>query len=289
MINNNFIELYQKRCEKLLRKHLTSNSKLKEVMSYSVLGGGKRFRPILVYATAKAFSSDINIADNVAVAVELIHAYSLIHDDLPCMDDDDIRHNKPSCHKKFNEALAVLAGDGLHSMAFELLANDKNLSEKQKVKMFQSLAKFSFMMVEGQMIDIELTGRKVNDISELNKMYYHKTAALLRLAVRLGALTNKNIGNSELKYLDKFAKNIGLAYQIQDDILDIIQDEKTLGKTKDSDFYNNKTTYPSIIGIVAAKKKYQLLYTKALSFLDKINADTIELKKLIILLRERAY
>jgi farnesyl diphosphate synthase len=240
---------------------------LHEAMRYSVLGDGKRIRPVLVYATGEAFGVSLDELNGPACAVEIIHAYSLIHDDLPSMDDDDLRRGRPTCHKAFNEATAILAGDALQALAFYILVHDTNLQvdARQRLSMLEKLAFASGSrgMAGGQAIDLNSVGKQLN-IAELENMHIHKTGALIRSSCELGALSLQDVDQDRFEKVSHFAKCIGLAFQIKDDILDIEGDTKTLGKPQGSDMARNKPTYPNLLGLEGAKQAAQDLYKEAL-------------------------
>ncbi len=241
---------------------------LHEAMRYSVLGDGKRIRPVLVYATGEAFGISLDELNGPACAVEIIHAYSLIHDDLPSMDDDDLRRGRPTCHKAFNEATAILAGDALQALAFYILTHDTNLQvdARQRLSMLEKLAFASGSrgMAGGQAIDLNSVGKQLN-IAELENMHIHKTGALIRASCELGALSLQDVDQDHFEKVSHFAKCIGLAFQIKDDILDIEGDTKTLGKPQGSDMARNKPTYPNLLGLEGAKQASQDLYDEALN------------------------
>jgi farnesyl diphosphate synthase/geranylgeranyl diphosphate synthase type II len=257
-------------------------------MRYSVLSGGKRFRPILTYAVANTFGADLDLVDSSACAVELIHAYSLIHDDLPAMDDDDIRHNQPACHKQFGEAQAILAGDGLQALAFEVLTNDDGLSTEVRIALLQALTHAAFEMAEGQSIDLSVVS-KIIDIETLQNMHRKKTGALLSCSVKLGALVSSQCRTEDRQILDGFAQDIGLAYQVQDDVLDVLTPEGVLGKKQHSDADKNKPTYPALLGLDKATKTYQQLYQQAFKKLEKLSVDADELYNLTEQLQSRKF
>lgn len=279
---------YIGRVEKHLDKILSNQSSLTQVMRYSVLSGGKRFRPTLTYTVAQSFGTNLDLTDTSACAVELIHAYSLIHDDLPAMDDDDIRHNQPACHKQFGEAQAILAGDGLQALAFGVLANDTQLSVQTKIDTLQALTHAAFEMAQGQSIDLGVTKKTVS-VDNLKDMHQKKTGALLNCAVKLGALTSESCSEQDTSILDSFAKNIGLAYQIQDDVLDVLTPEKVLGKKQNSDADKNKPTYPALLGLDASKAEYENLYESALSDLTMLSVDATALCALTQQLKSRNF
>jgi len=258
------ITTYQQRVDRALDKWLpAANTKpinLHKAMRYAVYNGGKRIRPVLVYLTGMALNVQLEQLDIPACAIELIHAYSLVHDDLPAMDDDDLRRGKLTCHKAFDEATAILVGDALQTLAFY------TLSHAQNIAMVTTLASGSLGMVDGQAIDIDATGQSLNVI-QLENLHNNKTGALIRASVKLGALSCPNIEPDRLDKLDNYAKCIGLAFQIQDDILDVEATTETLGKTQGSDIANNKVTYPALLGIDASKQMAKNLIAEALTSL----------------------
>ncbi|MBB4819982.1 geranylgeranyl diphosphate synthase type II [Pseudomonas alcaligenes] len=258
------IAAYQSRCqarvdtalETLFDAPRPELQRLYEAMRYSVTNGGKRVRPLLVYAACEALGGDLDRADGAACAVELIHAYSLVHDDLPAMDDDDLRRGKPTTHKAFDEACAILAGDGLQTLAFEVLA-DRRLNPQNsdaRLAMVGTLARAAGPagMVGGQAIDLGSVGLRL-DQKALEVMHRHKTGALIEASVRLGALASGNADDSSMKSLQAYAQAIGLAFQVQDDILDVESDTVTLGKTQGKDQASDKPTYPALLGLDDAK------------------------------------
>jgi geranylgeranyl pyrophosphate synthase len=229
-------------------------------MAYAVLGGGKRLRPMLAYAAAEAAGADYTAADIAACAVELIHAYSLIHDDLPAMDDDVLRRGKPTCHVAFGEAAAILAGDALQALAFELIAASPHLATGNgtRLRMLGELARASGAqgMVGGQAIDIAATGMRLNE-SELGHMHALKTGALISASVVLGALSSNVVTEDKLSALREFARLTGLAFQIRDDILDVEATSAVSGKQQGKDALHNKPTYTSILGLAGASARLQ--------------------------------
>ena len=264
-----------------------SNMELKDIMKYSVLAGGKRFRPILTYTVASLYDSEIEKADSSASAIELIHIYSLIHDDLPAMDDDDIRHNQPANHKVFGEAQAILAGDGLQALAFSLISNDPLINADTKIKLLELMAKSSYAMAEGQSIDLSVVSKKV-DLNILNKMHQKKTGALLNCSIKFGALLN-HASENDLSILESFASHLGLAYQIQDDVLDVTTSDEVLGKRQNSDAVKNKPSYPSIIGLNESIKTFENLYQSALDELTQLSVESKPLRLLTKRLMNRAF
>jgi farnesyl diphosphate synthase len=239
-----------------------SAQQLKEAMHYAAIGGGKRIRPLLVYATAALSGKqldDIPGIDHCAVAIELFHTYSLVHDDLPCMDNDDLRRGRPTVHKAYDEATALLVGDALQSMAFGLLANSA-LTEAQKVGMISSLATSG-----GQAIDLENVGKPLTK-EALENMHRLKTGALLRTAVKMGGIAI-NLNPEQLKSLDQYASALGLAFQVIDDILDATSDSQTLGKTAGKDAAANKPTFVSLMNLDGAREFARKLHLEAIESL----------------------
>ncbi|EGU48211.1 octaprenyl-diphosphate synthase/dimethylallyltransferase/geranyltranstransferase [Vibrio ichthyoenteri ATCC 700023] len=260
-----------------LAQYPHQNQTLIEAMRYGLLLGGKRARPFLVYITGQMLGCDTEHLDTPASAVECIHAYSLIHDDLPAMDDDELRRGQITCHIKFDEATAILTGDALQTLAFTILAEGQlnPIAEAQRIKMIQMLAHASGAagMCMGQSLDLEAENRQVS-LSELEEIHRNKTGALMKCAIRLGALAAGEKGVEVLPLLDKYADAIGLAFQVQDDILDIIGDTETLGKPQGSDQELNKSTYPALLGLEGAVNKANNLLEEALQALQAIPYNT---------------
>jgi geranylgeranyl pyrophosphate synthase len=245
--------------------------RLHEAMRYAVLGAGKRIRPLLVYAGGRAVGVADENLDGAACAVELIHAYSLIHDDLPAMDDDDLRRGKPSCHRRFDEATAILAGDALQALAFYVLAHDNTMVRMPEVRLRMTealaLAAGSRGMAGGQAIDLASVGRQL-DIAELEDMHIHKTGALIRASILLGAMNRPELDPAVLEDLDHYAKCVGLAFQIRDDVLDVEGDAEILGKRVGGDRRLDKPTYPALLGLEAARQRALELHEEALRSLS---------------------
>jgi farnesyl diphosphate synthase len=266
---------YQNRVDKSLARWLPDDSvnppELHQAMRYSVLAPGKRVRPVLVYATAAALGLELKLVDGAAAAVEITHAYSLIHDDLPAMDDDDLRRGRPTCHKKFDEATAILAGDALQALAFYILSHDPDMTTnyQARLEMIEKLSLFSGSrgMAGGQAIDLNSVGKSLN-ITELETMHIHKTGALIRTCIQFSALSCNHLSKDRFNALDTYAKCIGLSFQVQDDILDVVGDTETLGKPQGSDRERNKPTFPSIIGLKASRQKALELHQSALDALS---------------------
>lgn len=278
-INNSdlsdLLQKYRNRTEQKLDAWLPAGaihpSRLHDAMRYAVFGGGKRIRPILVYATGEALAVPLEQLDAPACAVELIHAYSLVHDDLPAMDDDELRRGKPSCHRAYDEATAILAGDALQTLAFHVLAHAPldNLEPAARLRMIGtlSLAAGSRGMVGGQAIDLAAVGQQL-DAAQLEDMHIHKTGALIRASVLLAALATPDLDMDRFEALDKYAKCIGLAFQIQDDILDVTGNSDEIGKTAGADLQLNKPTYPAVLGMDEATSLARELVQTALSSLE---------------------
>lgn len=290
------IKQWRERAEVSLDQWLPADkinpSTLHQAMRYAVLNGGKRIRPILVYAAGYAVSAEESALDAAASAIEFIHAYSLVHDDLPAMDNDDLRRGKPTCHKAFDEAQAILAGDALQSLAFHTLVHGlpNTVPAEQKLEIIDTLAVASGSrgMAGGQAIDLSSVGKSLN-IAELEDMHVHKTGALIRASVKMGALCQPNIDKEHLKQLDHYAKCIGLAFQIQDDILDVTSDTETLGKTQGADIALNKPTYPALLGLDGARQMAADLHQDAHSCLDAFAAKAEPLRWLADYIVKRNY
>jgi geranylgeranyl pyrophosphate synthase len=285
---------YRERVNSYLDIYLSSipsssnfNMELKDIMKYSVLAGGKRFRPILTYTVASLFDLKIEKADSSACAIELIHIYSLIHDDLPAMDDDDIRHNQLANHKVFGEAQAILAGDGLQALAFSLISSDPLIDADTKIKLLELMAKSSYAMAEGQSIDLSVVSKKV-DLNIINQMHQKKTGALLNCSIKFGAILN-HASENDLSILESFGSHLGLAYQIQDDVLDVTTSDEVLGKRQNSDTVKNKPSYPAIIGIDESIKTFENLYQSALEELPKLSVESELLRLLTKRLMNRVF
>jgi farnesyl diphosphate synthase len=261
-------------------------------MRYSVLGGGKRIRPALVFATARAVGIAEEEVEAAACAIELIHVYSLVHDDLPAMDDDDLRRGKPTCHKAFDEATAVLVGDSLLTLAFQVLARDPALpvTPAVRLRLIDLLAEASgtFGMAGGQAIDLAAQGQKL-DVSRVEEMHSRKTGALIRVSVLMAAASSPALEARYYQALANFATPIGLAFQIQDDLLDLLGDVATLGKATGADSERFKPTHPSIIGIEASQERVRLLHAQALEALEPFGAHAEPLRSLADWLLSRRY
>lgn len=289
-----YIRFCQSRVERALEERLPSENilpkKLHQAMRYCVLDGGKRMRPMLTYCAGQALALPLEVLDAPACAVEFIHVYSLIHDDLPAMDDDNLRRGKPTCHIAFDEATAILTGDALQALAFEILAHDPTLTatHENRLKMITALAKASGSqgMVGGQAIDLESIGTQLN-LPELENMHIHKTGALIRASVNMAALSKSDIDPGLATKLDHYAKCIGLSFQVKDDILDVESDTATLGKTQGKDSNNDKPTYPALLGLTGAKQKALELHEKALDNLSVFGKEADLLRDLSLYIIQR--
>jgi len=289
-----YFSLCQNRVERALDERLPSElilpQRLHKAMRYSVLEGGKRMRPMLTYCAGKALGIAQEALDGPACAVEFIHVYSLIHDDLPAMDDDDLRRGKATSHVAFDEATAILAGDALQALAFEILAHDPsiNAAPEGRLKMIVALTKASGSqgMVGGQAIDLESVGTRLT-LPELENMHIHKTGPLIRASVTMATLAKSDVDPVVATKLDNYAKCIGLSFQVKDDILDEESDTVTLGKTQGKDKDNNKPTYPALLGMAGAKQKAQELHEMALNNLSAFGAEADLLRDLSLYIIQR--
>src|SRR3984957_1693948 len=245
-------------------------TRLHEAMRYSVLGGGKRIRPALLFATARTLGSSEDTVEAAACAIELVHVYSLVHDDLPAMDDDDLRRGRPTCHKAYDEATAVLGGDALQPLAFQLLARDPQLPPDPaiRLKLIDLLAEASgtFGMAGGQAVDLSVQGQAIG-IAEVEQMHARKTGALIKVSVMMAAACVPTLAPALADDLGRFATAIGLAFQIQDDLLDVLGDVSTLGKATGADSARAKPTFPAVIGVAASQQRMHKLHAEALAAL----------------------
>ena len=276
---------HQSRFETVLRDLLPqaviAPQRLHQAMRYAVLDGGKRVRPLLAFAAGELAGADESRVNIAAAAVELIHAYSLVHDDMPCMDDDVLRRGKPTCHVQYDEASALLVGDSLQALAFQLLAEHRLSDDAaQQLEMIRLLAVASGSrgMAGGQAIDLESVGKSLN-LPELENMHIHKTGALIRAAILLGAHCG-TVTAVQLEKLDHFGKCVGLAFQVVDDVLDAEADTATLGKTSGKDADNDKPTYVTLLGVQAARDMAQVLHGEALAALAEFGDAAQRLREL---------
>jgi len=270
---------YQERIEQVLDRCLTlpdsGTARLLEGMRYSVLGGGKRLRPVLVYTTGEALGARLEHLDLPAAAVELVHVYSLVHDDLPAMDNDDLRRGRPTCHRAFDEATAILVGDALQALAFDVLAHNVsgNANAAARLEMIRILAYASGTtgMAGGQAIDLASVGQTLS-AHDVENMHRRKTGALIQCSVLLGATAAGLEAGPKLDALKKFGADIGLAFQIQDDILDIEGETAVIGKSAGADIARGKPTFPSTIGLDASRARAQALCEGAIAALAPLGA-----------------
>ncbi len=291
---SSWVSTHQSRFEDTLRRVLpqaeTVPQRLHAAMRYSVLEGGKRVRPLLAFAAGELSGAAVERVGIAAAAVELIHAYSLVHDDMPCMDDDVLRRGKPTCHVEYDEATALLVGDALQSLAFQLLS-EHCLSEDaaRQLQMIKLLAAASGSrgMAGGQAIDLASVGKQLT-LPELEQMHIHKTGALIRAAILLGAYCG-NLDQPQLDKLDRYGKCIGLAFQVVDDVLDSEADTATLGKTAGKDANNDKPTYVTLLGVQAARKMAAELHGDALDALAEFGVAAQRLRELADFIVKRKY
>ncbi len=278
------LEYYRERVDNRLQQSLTSDDgvprELVDAMEYSVLGSGKRIRPLLSYATGELLTLQAEEVDAVATAVEFVHAYSLIHDDLPAMDDDDLRRGRPTTHRRFNEAIAILAGDALQALAFQVLCEDPLLSERPetqcRVIWWLARAVGPAGMVGGQLMDLQAEGRDIDEAG-LVEIHRRKTGELIRASIMMPSELAK-LPEDGRSALDEFASDIGLAFQIRDDLLEVEQDTATLGKNAGSDDENDKSTYPSILGLEGARTRAHDVYENAMAALDSLGENAAGLR-----------
>ena len=290
------LDIYQKRVNAALDKYLPKEDppehNLAEAIRYSVIGGGKRIRPAMVYAAGEAMGVKTNLLDIPACAVEMIHAYSLVHDDLPAMDDDDLRRGRPTCHKAFDEATAMLAGDALQALAYEILAKDdhEELTPEHRIEMLSLLTEASGAhgMAGGQAVDLASVGKQLT-LEQLEHMHQLKTGALIRASVLLGGMCKQDVSQQELDLLSNYASCIGLSFQIQDDILDVVSDTKTLGKPQGSDEEQKKPTFPAIIGLEESRQRAIEQHELALKILEPLDEKADSLRELSAYIVERQF
>ncbi|MCX7192516.1 MAG: polyprenyl synthetase family protein [Proteobacteria bacterium] len=296
-MNSNFTTwatAHQFRFEEVLRGLLPQAQiaphRLHQAMRYAVLDGGKRVRPLLAFAAGELAGADVTRVNIAAAAVELIHAYSLVHDDMPCMDDDMLRRGKPTCHVEYDEATALLVGDGLQSLAFQLLAEyrlSKDAETQLAMIKLLAVAAGSRGMAGGQAIDLDSVGKSLS-LPELENMHIHKTGALIRAAVLLGAQCG-NVTQAQLAKLDHYSKCVGLAFQVVDDVLDAEADTATLGKTAGKDADNDKPTYVTLLGVAAAREMAQHLHREALDSLAELGDEAQRLRELADFIVQREF
>jgi farnesyl diphosphate synthase len=293
LVNHDFIQLrINQFLEQQLAQLAINDEKLHQAMAYGLLIGGKRIRPYLVYITGEALGVSLDDLDGIAGALECVHAYSLLHDDLPAMDDDDLRRGKPTCHKAFDEATAILAGDSLQTLAFDILANH-NFSQAIKpkqIKLIQQLVTAAGYqgMCGGQALDLAATNKKIN-LTQLEILHSLKTGALLEASVLMAAECSPNVTEHEKQALKEYAQLVGLAYQVQDDIIDITSTQEQLGKPSGSDLAANKSTYPALLGLQGAQQKAENLFQQALQALARLPYNTQSLAEFATFIIKRSH
>jgi geranylgeranyl diphosphate synthase, type II len=275
---NRCAQIVDEELDKLIPPPETAPKRLYEAVRWSIFAGGKRFRPALVLAVGTAFGAAENKLLRAASAIEMIHTYSLIHDDLPAMDDDDLRRGRETCHIKFDEATAILAGDVLQSLAFQSIAEDENLSDKIRVKLIAELANSSTKMVDGQQLDLEAEGKSIS-LEDLEKIHQNKTGAMISVSARCGAIIAE-ASETELNAITNYASKLGLLFQITDDLLDVTQTTEVLGKTAGKDERAEKATYPSIYGIAETQKLAEKVHAEAIGELNNLKQPTEILREI---------
>jgi farnesyl diphosphate synthase len=271
------LDTWRERIEVELERRLPPTTshpgRLHEAMRYCVLGAGKRIRPALVYATACTLGLSESVVDDAACAIEFIHAYSLVHDDLPAMDDDDLRRGRPTCHKAFDEATAILVGDALQVLAFQMLARESGLPRDAQTRLrlveLLAVASGTAGMAGGQALDLDANGRQLT-LAQVEEMHGRKTGALIHASVMMPAACVTDLSDSVRRALDSYARDLGFAFQIQDDLLDIEGDANVLGKATGADAQHGKPTYPAVAGVEAARTKMMALHARALESLETI-------------------
>ncbi|MBA6262879.1 MAG: (2E,6E)-farnesyl diphosphate synthase [Colwellia sp.] len=296
MTQLNQLDFYQNRINRYLAdklaKYEINDKNLLLAMQYGLLIGGKRMRPYLSYITGEALGLKLSDVDGIAAALECIHAFSLIHDDLPSMDDDDLRRGQPTCHKAFNEATAILAGDSLQTLAFDILVNHEFSAqlEPKRLTLIRQLVNASGYqgMCGGQALDISATD-KIITLAELEKLHSLKTGALLKASVTMVTEISQDISSNEKDQLAIYAEHVGLAYQVRDDIIDIISSEEELGKPAGSDVSANKSTYPALLGLAGAQQKADNLYQQALQALATLPYNTDNLAEFATFIIKRVH
>ena len=289
------LTIYQDRVNQALEAFIDQQAEnnipneLIEATKYATLNNGKRVRPALLYAIGEALNIPLTQLDSAACAIELIHSYSLVHDDLPAMDDDDLRRGQPTCHIKYDEATAILVGDAQQTLAFQIITEDNLISDHSKVELIQLLSIASGLrgMIGGQMIDIQSEGL-LPELNQLKNMHSMKTGALIRCALLMGACQSESYSKLK-KETETFGNAIGLAFQVQDDILDIESDTETLGKPQGSDLEANKSTYPKLLGLEHSKTYRDQLISQALEQLKIMQLDSPFLESLTQYIAQRKH
>ncbi|RMG09288.1 MAG: hypothetical protein D6735_00720 [Acidobacteria bacterium] len=266
------VKLVDEKLDELIPSDHVEPKRLHSAIRWSVFAGGKRLRPALLIATGKMFGADEQKMLNTAAAVEMIHTYSLIHDDLPAMDNDNLRRGRATCHVKFDEATAILAGDCLQVLAFSAIAKDKSLRDEIKVAVIAELAEAATKMARGQQLDLEAEKKRIS-FAELEEIHKNKTGAMICFSVRAGAIIAE-VKSDLLEKLTRYASSLGLLFQITDDLLDVTQSTETLGKTAGKDLIAEKATYPSFYGIEKTRRLAEEAYLNTIKILEDIDADT---------------
>ena len=265
-------QLVDRKLDELIPSPQVEPKRLHEAMCWSLFAGGKRFRPALVLAVGKTFGAEEKDLVKTAAAIEMIHTYSLIHDDLPAMDDDDLRRGRETCHKKFDEATAILAGDALQNLAFKTIAEDENLSAELRVKLIIEISASAAQMVDGQQLDLEAEGIEIS-IEELENIHRNKTGAMICASARSGAII-AGANEYDLEIITNYAANLGLLFQITDDLLDVTQTSEILGKTAGKDEKSKKATYVSLYGLEKASKMGENIHSQSCREFNKIDKNT---------------
>ncbi|HYO92536.1 MAG TPA: farnesyl diphosphate synthase [Pyrinomonadaceae bacterium] len=282
--------LIDARLDELLPVETATPESLHAAIRWSVFAGGKRFRPALVLACGEVFGASVDALLDTACALEMLHTYSLIHDDLPAMDDDDLRRGRPTCHVRFGEAVAILAGDVLQTLSFQVIAEDEKLSPEVRVRLTLEVARAAgtpYGMVAGQAYDLIAESRGAST-EELERIHRHKTGALIQASARAGAIiAGVNPSERELQALTGYAAQLGLLFQITDDLLDVTATAEDLGKTPGKDERASKATYPALYGVEAAQERAQAAYTGACAALEEIEAPTQLLNSIARFILER--
>ncbi|HEX9961509.1 MAG TPA: farnesyl diphosphate synthase [Pyrinomonadaceae bacterium] len=286
---NNFFEASRKAVDEALDKLIPNSEnqpkRLHAAIRWSVFAGGKRFRPALVFAAGEIFGANCEKLSRAAAAIEMIHTYSLIHDDLPAMDDDRLRRGRETCHVKFDEATAILAGDRLQTLAFQAIAGDARLTPEIRLRLVEELADSAAKMVDGQHLDLEAEGKTIS-IEELEAIHRNKTGAMISVAARAGAII-AGADEKELAAISGYASSLGLLFQITDDLLDVTQTTEILGKTAGKDVSAEKATYPAFYGIVETRKLAARVHAEAVAALNLIDRNTDLLKELVAYILHR--
>ena len=282
------VEVIDAKLDQIVPTGETEPAKLHKAIRHSLFAGGKRFRPALVFAVGRTFDVSNEKLLNVSAAIEMIHTYSLIHDDLPAMDDDDLRRGKETCHKKYGEATAILAGDALQNMAFQTIVDDETLSDEIRVKLVSLIAQTSgspFGMVAGQQEDLTAEGKKIT-IEQLEQIHRAKTGAMIRASAQAGAIIG-DADKEELEAITDYSENLGLLFQITDDLLDVTQTTNTLGKTAGKDLTAEKATYPAIYGLQESRSLAEKVHSEACGKLENLDRQTYLLKEIADFILDR--